>query len=223
VDKTIVSFLWLAGCVCSSATAQLDPNGGANKPGAEKPHVYMDTRIYSEAVAFSYPDGFQPGFQRTNGDHFIMELVPKGETVDQWSQMVTVTGTKGLSANPALTPQIAVERIANHFKGACPDTFSATGIGPAKISCHDAYELWASCGTVKSGENAHSESALLVSIKGVDDYYTIQWAERGPASSSPLVFDKTTWMDKLKRLAPITIAPIAPGAPGADSSCADQK
>ena len=36
----------------------------------------------------------------------------------------------------------------------------------------------ASCGRVEFGADKHSETALIVAIKGSADYYTVQWAER---------------------------------------------
>jgi hypothetical protein len=58
--------------------------------------------VWSEIVNLSWPIGFHPDYEVTHGGHYMTEMVPKGETAHQWSQMVTVTGEKGLSANPNL-------------------------------------------------------------------------------------------------------------------------
>jgi hypothetical protein len=51
----------------------------------------------------------------------------------------------------------------------------------------------------------------------------IQWAERGPASSQPIVYDDAKWKDRLKRLIPIKICPLVPGEQEPYPSCVNQK
>lgn len=93
-----------------------------------------------------------------------------------------------------------VERISSGFKRACPETFIVAALGPLKLSGHDGFAAVASCGTVQSGTDKHAESALLIGIKGSTDYYTIQWAERGPPSRHPLPLDHTEWGKRFKTL-----------------------
>jgi len=134
-----------------------------------------------------------------------------------------VTGAKGLAASPDLSAQSVVEQIASGFKGACPDTFSANAVGAMKISGRDAFAAWASCGTVQSDEPKHSESALLIAIKGTADYYTIQWAERDPASSQPIAFNDERWKDRLDKLKPIKLCRLIPREAPLYPSCVNQK
>jgi hypothetical protein len=206
-----------------------DTKSAANNPSGSPCSMGWTMPVWSEILNLSYPIGFHADYEITHGGHFIIELVPKGETAHQWSQMVTVTGEKGLSANPNVDALKFSFSMVSGFKGACPDTYSSQAIGPTKISGHDAYVAWASCGTVKPdgsgprGEDTHSESALIVTIHGTNDYYTVQWAERGPASSQPLVFDITKWGDRLQKLNPIKVCPIVPGELAPYPSCADKK
>jgi hypothetical protein len=222
-------------CDTALADAQLGLGNGDTKSVASNPigkpcSVSWTMPVWSEIVNLSWPAGYYPVYENTLGGHYMIELVPKGETVHQWSQMITVTGGKGLSANPNLDEIKFSYTMVSGFKGACPDTFSSQPIGPAKISGHDAYVAWASCGTVKPdgsgprGEGGiHSESALIVTIHGTNDYYTVQWAERGSASSQPLLFDSAKWAERLQKLNPIKVCPIVPGEAAPYPSCADKK
>jgi hypothetical protein len=150
-------------------------------------------------------------------------MVPEGETSELWKQMVTLKAEKGLSADPKSSPQPYLEKFAGNFRGVCPDTFAAKGIGPTTISGHDAQVAWLSCGTLESGSSAHSESFLIVAIKGTHDFYRILWAERGPASSQPIVFDEVKWGDRLKKLNDIRICARVSGEAAPYPSCTDQK
>ena len=185
--------------------------------------VRMISPIFSQLVMLSLPKGFTTVFEDTSGSQYTREAVLEGKSVERWSQMITVTGAKGLASNPRLSAQSFVEQIAGGFKNVCPDTFSAKGLGALKISGRDAYTALAGCGTVSSDGSAHSESALLVAIKGAADYYTIQWAERGPASARPMTFDEAMWKERFNALGPIKLCPIKPGEAPPYPSCVDQK
>ncbi len=185
--------------------------------------VKVISPIFSQLVMFSLPKGFTTVFEDSNGQQYTREAVLEGETVEHWSQMITVTGAKGLTATPNLTTQLFLERMASGFESACPDSFSAKALGPTKISGRDAFMALAGCGTVSSGGDSHREAALLIAIKGAADYYTIQWAERGPASATPIAFDDATWTKRLDALSPIKVCPLLPREAPLYPSCSTQK
>lgn len=198
----------LASCVCSFAAAQGDAKGGTVDFNAYKPTKIV-TPIFSEILELPFPAGFVGASARTHNDFYINEMVLKGETADHWSQMITQTGRKGMSLRQNVTPEGYISAIAGGFKRACPDTFFSKGIGTTTISGHDAFVAFVSCGTVTSAADPHSESTLFVCIKGTEDYYTLQWAERGPASGQPIVYDKAKWRDRLKKLSSVQTSPVA--------------
>jgi hypothetical protein len=199
----------LAFLVCSFAAAQGDAKGGTVDFNDFKPTTIV-TPVFSEILVLPFPVGFVGASARTHDDFYINEMVLKGETVDRWSQMITQTGRKGLSSNPKVSPEGYLSAIAGGFKRHCPDTFFAKGMGATTVSGHDGFIAWASCGTLESAESAHSESTLFVAIKGTEDYYTVQWAERGPASSQPIVYDDAKWGERLKKLSQVQVIPRTP-------------
>jgi hypothetical protein len=68
----------------------------------------------------------------------------------------------------------------------------------------------ASCGSVLAGK-PRSETAAMLVIQGKKDFYTLQWAERGQASSDPLAIDKSVWEARLAKFLPVDLCDIAPG------------
>jgi hypothetical protein len=223
VHKLAPLFVALASCVLSSAMAQDGTKVDIDALRAQGYAVKMISPIFSQLVMLSFPKGFKTVFENTTASQHTREAVLTGETVDRWSQMITVTGAKGLASNPDVSAQSFVERIAGGFKSACPDSFSAKSLGARKISGRDAFVIFAGCGTAPSEGIKHSESALLIAIKGASDYYTIQWAERGPASSRPIVFDDAAWTDRFDKLNPIRICPLMPREAPLYPSCTNQK
>ncbi len=174
--------------------------------------------IFGQLVAFSQPSNFVPVFEQPNEGRYIREAVPKGESAEQWSEMITITGAKGLAANPQLSPEAFVGLIAAGFKKACPDTYAEKVIGDAEIEGGVSFAAVASCGTVASGDEQHSETALIIAIKGESDYYTLQWAERAEASDETEI-DLEAWKEHLEALRPIRLCPIVPGEKAPYASC----
>lgn len=233
--KRVLLQFWLATCVCFLAVAQDSTKPGsadseqfgcssgkgyALPPGKTAVNIIP---IFSEVVRFPCPEGFHMAYQKVNGGFYILEMVLKGETVDRWSQIVTVTGIQGIAGNPNVNPRSFLDGMANGERRACPDTFASKPLGATTISGHDAYVGWISCGSTTRGGRAHGESILVVSIKGTQDYYTMQWAESGPASNQQLTYDEAKWGERLEKMNPMQVCPLVPGEPAPYTSCVNQK
>jgi hypothetical protein len=157
-------------------------------------------------------------FENTKDGHYIREAVLKGETSERWTQMITVTGEKGMTLTPGSSPVIFAGTIAGGFKSACPDSFAVKPLGATKFGRFEGFVAVIGCGRIDSGPTRHSETALLITLKGATDYYTIQWAERGPESDETPVNDER-WQARLRDLSPIDLCPIMPGEAAPYPSC----
>ncbi|TKW78045.1 MAG: hypothetical protein DI543_12490 [Bradyrhizobium icense] len=171
--------------------------------------------MFSQLVAFSMPSNFVAGYEKTNGATYTREAVPKGDTLQKWTEMITVTGAKGLAATASA--EKFAGSIAGGFQRACPDSFAAKGAA-SKIGGLDAFVAVVGCGKVGGGADLRSETALIVAIKGAADIYTVQWAERGSPSGKPDV-ENARWQERLKQLGPIRLCAIMPGEKAPYPSC----
>jgi hypothetical protein len=181
------------------------------------------TPVFGQLVMFSLPPEFKsqkPTYEKNSGSFYIREQVPEGETLGKWTRMVTLTGTRGLAANPNATPQAMLARMSADFQRNCPDSFSTASPGAQKVDGYDAYEVIVSCGHVESGTESYSDSAVMLAVKGANDYYTLQWTERGRDSAHALAIDASYWTKQLARLNPIRLCPIVPGEAPPYPSCA---
>jgi hypothetical protein len=222
--KKIVLTVALTAAMCSTVLAEDGKTKfDINELRKKGYSVNTVTPIFGQLLMFSFPQGFKFSYEDAKNVQYIQESVLEGETVNKWSQMISVTGTKGLAANSNVTPQELAGRIATGFKRACPDTFSAKGLGSLKISGQDAFVAWVGCGVAQPAGGQHSESALVLALKGGENYYTIQWAERGPASNTPIVFDEAKWTSRFKQLNPIEICALIPAEPAPYPSCTTKK
>jgi hypothetical protein len=191
----------------------------AAAPKRSTPSNTAISPVFGQLVSFSTPAGFVPVFENTKDTFYIRDAVPRGETLQQWTQMITVTGAKGAAGNPNLTAQALVAAIAGGFKQACPETFAVKGFGAAKFGEQDGFVAVAGCGKVNTSAEGHSETALIIAVKGSADGYSIQWAERGPPQAAIAAIDETKWQGRLHELMPIRFCPIVPGEAAPYPSC----
>jgi len=177
--------------------------------------------IFGQLVSFAMPSHFTAVFENTKDGHYIREAVLEGETPERWTQMITVTGEKGMTLTPGSSPEKFAGSIAGGFKSACPDSFAARPFGIMHFGRFEGFVAVIGCGRVDSGPTRHSETALLITLKGTTDYYTLQWAERGPESDEPPVNDES-WQTRLRELSPIDLCPIVSGEPAPYPSCVNK-
>lgn len=189
----------------------------------ENAPVLTITPIYSQLLAIPLPYGFKPVFESAGSVQYIHEFVLERESKNEWTQMITVTGWKGFVPNPNVTLERYALSIASGFSRACPSSFSGSRIEENKVSGHDAFIAVVSCGTSPSTDGRTSESALLVVIKGKNDYYTVQWSERGKPSNVPITINKNKWAEKLKELSPIKLCSVVLGELPPYPSCLNSK
>jgi hypothetical protein len=158
--------------------------------------------LLDRTVTITLPDNFapEPAFSDASSGAAIVEFLPPGETVEAWSQMLTLTG---YDDNGSLAPDQAATGMANHlaegYGNACPGSFAAEDLGAPAVSGAEAvFAAWLACGD--AGGSGHSEAMVVLVFSAGGTVYTAQWAERGPATSGPPVFDLNQWLPRLDAL-----------------------
>jgi len=58
--------------------------------------------VYGNVVVTETPVDWPmtPAHELHNGDFYIMELLPEGQTVHAWQEMITIVGRKGVEGSP---------------------------------------------------------------------------------------------------------------------------
>ena len=201
---------------CGSAFAQQKPKASHGAPA-----ISVITPVFSQLVKFNLPGNFNPlaASEQANGNAYIQEHVLPGETVDKWTQMLTLTGAKNVVIeHPDATPKNVALFLANGFQQACPSSFSSKEIYDGKLNGRDTFTMIASCGTAPNTK--HSEAAVITVVKGDKDIYTLQWAKRDKASATPIKLNADEWNNRAKNLMQVKLCPIVPGEQPPYPSCA---
>ena len=77
------------------------PQGAAAKGSAET------VALYGRTLTFTLPADMVRANDKDNGTNRLIEYVPRGETVANWTRLVTIQAYRGLGGGPATTSQIA--------------------------------------------------------------------------------------------------------------------
>ncbi len=201
-----------------AAAAEATP-GGADVQADAGPRGTAVWPIFHQIVAMTFPKGFVLASEEVRPPAYLQESVLQGENIENWTQMISVTGLQGAARRAAVTPEVFTRSFESGYQKACPTTFSSTRLPTDAVAKFSGMVAYLACGSVGEAGHEHSEAMLLITLKGDQDYYSIQWAQRGPASSAPVEYDSKLWSDRLMQLLPIRVCRKVAGEAAPYPSC----
>src|ERR1700735_4843221 len=83
--------------------------------------------LENENLLVTAPPGYKVGFTHKKPNMLMTEFVPAKETVENWTEMVTVQVFFGLKA----TPQQFMDDMGKSWRAACPDAEEAHTVADA--------------------------------------------------------------------------------------------
>lgn len=144
--------------------------------------------LKDENLLQNLPSGYKIDFQNRQGKMIMTEMVPKGETVNNWTEMVT---TQVFLGEKRLTPQQFQASMAKSWQSACQNS-EAASITSGQENGYP-FALWLlSCPS--NSTTGKPEITWIKAIKGNDSFYVIQKAFR----FNPTEQQITKWMQYLR-------------------------
>lgn len=164
--------------------------------------------LLDRTVNITVPDSFvaESAFSDATPGSAIIEFIPPGESLEAWSQMFSLTAFAGVAEGTASDQAVLgmAEQLAQGYAAACPGGMATEGLGsPALAGAEATFTVWLACDQVGDSGTAEAMVALILAIEGT--IYTVQWAERGPATEGPPVFDFNHWLPRLDALMTISL------------------
>ena len=192
---------------------------------AEEKNMTVVAPVFSNLVSFTMPSDFKPVYETTNKDGYINESIPKDQTLENWKQMISLTGGKDFKSKDGASPSKVLNFAANGFKNSCPDSFSGVNLAIDIIDGRKAAAGVVSCGKLKKNADAepYSETSMVLVVEGDKDYYTIQWAERSAPKAKLTQEDLVLWSKRSALLSPIKICAKVSGESEPYPSCLNKK
>src|SRR5262249_10340799 len=128
----------------------------------------------------SPPPGFKVGFQDSRNGVSIQEWVPQGETVQNWSEMVTV---QLFRSRRDLEPRAMIDTIQQGSLKACTSSTPAA-IVVVQANGYESATMVLRCPL--NGETGRPETTAFRAIRGRDSFYMVQRAVRCVPDASQL-------------------------------------
>jgi hypothetical protein len=145
--------------------------------GATSPAI---AQFADENLRQVLPQGFKIGFKSERPGLAMTEAVPDGETVKDWSEMIT---TQVFLGRKGADPSAFLSGIRSQWLAACPGSVEPT------IRAGDANGYAVSMVLLECALNPATgkpEVALLRGISGADSFYLIQFAWRAAPTQSQI-------------------------------------
>ena len=146
-------------------------------------------QLVNENLLVKMPEGYKVGWSDRNAQRLMNEMVPAGQTVENWTEMVTVQIFFGLKS----PPQMFRARMGALWSKACPDSLTA----PIAEGVEHGYptEVWMqSCEL--NPQTKKPEHTFFKAIQGNDSLYVVQKAFKYEPSADEI----TKWTLYLKAI-----------------------
>jgi hypothetical protein len=123
----------------------------------------------AENLLVTLPPGYNVGYTNHTAKGVITEMVPGGETVENWTEMVTVQILFGLHEGPA-SFRLRMEKL---WASACPGAKSAA-VGGGLVNGYTTMTWRMSC--PRNGKTGKPEITWFKAVAGNDSFYVVQKA-----------------------------------------------
>lgn len=165
---------------------RVDPRAPAPAP------VTIPKGAEGEQVLTDLPEGFVLGWKNTDSrGNDIIELIPKGETLQKWTQMATVNIA---NSSAHVSPREHLGIIETGWAAACPNSSSEWVREGLEQARPVAYLILACPKNPATGE---MEVTYLKGIQGERAFYVVQRAFRHVAGDEDIT-KAVTWLMKAR-------------------------
>ncbi len=129
-------------------------------------------QLKNENLLVGMPQGFKAGFSDSRNGMNMQEWVPANETVQNWTEMVTV---QVFLRRSDLDPVQFLATMEKQWAGACKGS-TATPVAIGKANGYASATMTLRCPLLAS--SGKPETTMMKTIKGNDRFYVVQRAAR---------------------------------------------
>ena len=126
--------------------------------------------LVNENLLVVAPPGYEVGFRDRKKASLITEWVPAGETVNDWTEMVTVQVFYELK----VAPEAFMRDLEKRWRAACPGAGEAQTIASGKENGYPALVRLLDC--PRNPDSGKREITWFKAVEGNDGFYVVQKA-----------------------------------------------
>ncbi|MDI1284092.1 MAG: hypothetical protein PSV46_06835 [Reyranella sp.] len=141
-------------------------------------------QLENENLLVGMPQGFKVGFQDSRNGMNMQEWVPAGETVQNWTEMITA---QIFLQRADLDPVQFLATMAKQWAGACQGS-KATPAATGKATGYASATMLLRCPLLAS--SGKPETTMIKAIKGNDSFHVVQRAVRSVPGEAQLARTK---------------------------------
>lgn len=134
--------------------------------------------LSGENLLVPLPGDFKVGYSASQGLQSLAEYVPKGETVDNWSRMITV---QILHNAHNQSGDVFAATLAGRWRASCPGGDAAKSAAGAENGY--PFSLWVFQCPLNPATRK-PETMFLKTVSGQDSFYDVQYAHRQDATAT---------------------------------------
>jgi hypothetical protein len=146
--------------------------------------------LEDENLLVTVPPGYKVGFSDTKPNMLMNEFVPDKETVENWTEMVTVQVFRGLKT----TPQEFMDDMDKRWRTGCPTAEEPHTVAAVPENGYPTLVWLLLC--PKNPQSGKPEITWFKAVQGNDAFYLVQKAFKFEPSKEQI----TRWMSYLRKI-----------------------
>jgi len=173
--------------------------------------------VFQRALVFNLPSDMVRANDRNNGTNILIEYVPKGQTLANWTRLVTIQAYRGLGRSPMKSGDIARQAF---YPASCTsgpiyrdggERILASGV-KRSIIANGCASLPA--GAYPKALKGAGEQNYIMMFRDADSIYTLNYAVRGAAFAGKAPPMSVEGGEAILRdiFGEVTLNPIAPAS-----------
>ena len=132
--------------------------------------------IFSQKLSFQLPTSWHGAYEKNNANMHMIEFIPTSEDINQWENMVSLQGFKGLAKR--INSKQFLDSMFASFKSACADHIIYQQLPESLVSGYDSTSAILGCANVPGGllpskDEPFGEIGYFLSIQGKEDIYLL--------------------------------------------------
>ena len=140
--------------------------------------------MFAQQIMLQQPAGWELAYLYEDRATSLAKFVPADQTLFDWREMLSAEAYKDIATLSTRGPDTMLRAIQSDYAGHCAEAITAETLDPPFINGYPGAAMLVSCMTLADdfdgGTAAEGIQALVIAIRGREDFYVVRYAVRSP-------------------------------------------